>query len=301
MIRWGEPQAFIRALVWNEIGEEERNVLLTAEKKQFFKNGKAASPNQFLSLPMVLFAPESILLLKESPQERRNYIDDMITNCSPPYLGRLRQYKRALAQRNKVLKDELLPKEEKRRQMALWEGPLLEHGKYIIEERKNWIAKLNPLLQRHYLEVAGGETEANFVYTPNVEALDFSEKQKFLREEELERGLTLVGPHRDDFIPSLDERPLRSFGSQGEFRTFTLALKLAEITLLKEVLRFSPFLLLDDVLSELDEGRCRFFFSHLKNFDGQIFATATSFSLFPKTSLVDYQGWLLKEGEIAPL
>lgn len=298
LMAWGQSQTFVRSWVFNEIGEEERNVHLTAEKKQFYKNGKPVSPNQFLALPLVLFAPESILLLKESPQGRREYTDDLITICLPAYGKHLRDYKRALAQRNKLLKDELLSREEKQRQMEIWEAPMMEHGKVLIEERKRWLENFNLFLEKHYTAVAGREKKASFIYQPNVEAEAFATRQQMMREEELDRGVSLVGPHKDDFAPSLNQQPIKNFGSQGELRTFTLALKLAEIEFLEEILLFSPLLLLDDVVSELDEKRNEFFFKHLGNFKGQIFATATSLNLFPKSALKEYLCWELQEGKV---
>lgn len=297
LMTWGGEESFIRSRVFNEIGEEERNVRLTAEKKEFYKNGKPVSPNQFTSMPLVLFAPESILLLKESPQERRDYADDLISIYLPVYVKHLRDYKRALAQRNKVLKDEFLSREEKQKQMELWEEPMREHGRIIIEERKRWLEKFNPFLERHYSAVAGPEKGASFIYQPNVGAEAFVLRQQMMREEELERGVSLVGPHKDDFVPSLNQQPIKNFGSQGELRTFTLALKLAEIEFLEETLEFSPLLLLDDVVSELDEKRNTFFFKHLEDFKGQIFATATSLNLFPKMALRDYLSWELQGGQ----
>ncbi len=296
LLAWGFPNAFIRSWVWNEIGEEERNVRFSVEKKEFYKNGKPISPNQFLTLPLVLFAPESILLLKESPQERRAYIDTLIPFSLPAYGGHLRSYKKALAQRNKVLKEELLSREERQKQMELWEGPLLEHGCPLIAARKNWLSSFNPFIERHYRSMAGEEKRAGFIYAPNVEAEDFAQQQQKRRGEELERGVSLVGPHRDDFIPSLNEQPVKQFGSQGELRSFTLALKLAEMEFLEETLNVAPILLLDDVVSELDEKRSSFFFKHLENFRGQIFATATSLNLFPKSCLRDHQCWKLSQG-----
>lgn len=300
LIAWNEKESFIRSWVWNEIGEEERSVHLHGEKKEFYKNGKSASANQFLAMPLVLFAPESILLLKESPQERRDYVDQLISTSHPVYAKKLRDYKKALAQRNKVLKDETLSREERQKQAELWEGPLIENGRHLIEQRKEWLNQFNPFLEKNYISVAGKEKTAVFTYVPNVEAELFTAQQQARRDEELDRGMSLVGPHRDDFIPALNRQPIKHFGSQGELRTFTLALKLAEIEFLETTLGVSPFLLLDDVVSELDERRSHFFFDHLKNFKGQIFATATSFDLFPKTALTEHQKWEMKNGVATP-
>lgn len=297
LIAWRETKSFIRCWVCNEIGDEERNVELAGDKKRFYKNGKPVSPNQFLSIPMVLFAPEAILLLKESPAARRDYMDNLVSKCVAPYQERLAKYKRALAQRNKILKEELLGKAVRQEQVRIWEKPMMEYGSYLIEERTRWLEGLNARLEENYGRVTGGAKKAGFIYQPNVTPAEFAQKQEGMRSEELERGISLVGPHRDDFQASLDALPIKHFGSQGENRAFTLALKLAEIALFEGTLGFSPILLLDDVVSELDEDRCEFFFAHLKNFRGQIFSTATSLHLFPKSCLRDYSGWQVRQGE----
>ncbi|MDO8493875.1 MAG: DNA replication/repair protein RecF, partial [Deltaproteobacteria bacterium] len=290
LIGWGSSEALVRAWVDNGIGDEERGLRLTQEKKSAHRNGKAASPNQFKTLPVVLFAPEAILLLKDSPQARREYIDDLISQCSPAYVPILRRYKKALQQRNRILSDEMLSLSEKRKQSELWEIPLHEEGKILVRERRRWLEIYNRFLEKHYDQIAGQPTRADLFYEPNAEENLFTDKQSEAREEELARGLSLVGPHRDHLTGRLGEKPIRHFGSQGEQRTFTLAMKLAEIQLLEETLQFSPILLLDDILSELDPSRSRFFFEYLKEFKGQVFVTATHRELFPESVFQDYLG-----------
>lgn len=296
LIQWGQKEGSVRSWLSGPLGEEERSVHLTEEKKRVQKNGKNVPPNQFNSMPTVLFAPEEILLLKDSPQARRDYMDGLLSKLSPTYGGHLRNFKRALAQRNRLLKEESLSNDAKLKQMILWEVPLIEHGRPLITERKQWGDKLNKMLSKHYSLISGDNKTAHFSYTPNVEEELFPKEQERRREEELERGVSLVGPHRDDFLAHLDLKIIRSYGSQGEMRTFTLALKLSEIELFEEGLKRSPFLLLDDVVSELDEKRCRFLFEYLKNFKGQVFATSTSLALFPPLKGGDFKGWEVKNG-----
>lgn len=297
LIAWGKEQSFIRSWFESESGDEERNIHLTPEKKRFFKNGKPVSPNQFASVPMVLFAPEAILLLKESPAARRDYVDHLITECLPAYGEHLSRYKKALAQRNRILKEETLREEQKREQMILWEEPMAKETARLIPWRKEWIEKLNRRLEENYVRLAGPSKRAAFVYQPDVEPEAFLQKQAEMREEELSRAISLVGPHRDDFEAVLNDFSIKHFGSQGENRTFTLALKLAEISLFEEVYRSAPVLLLDDVVSELDESRVQFFFSRLESFAGQVFATAVSLQLFPKSCLKESHAWRLQAGQ----
>lgn len=300
MIQWGKQESLVRSWIWNPLGEEERVTQLTAERKKIFKNGKVTNPNQFQSMPAVLFAPEEILLLKDSPQARRDYVDGLLSKLSSIYGEPLQKYKRVLKQRNKLLKNEALSREEKKRQMMLWESPLMEHGKILIRERQAWLDKLNWTLERYYQIVGGDDKKAAFFYKPNVGGENFYNQVEVRREEELGRGISLVGPHRDDFVACLNSQPIRTFGSQGEMRTFTLALKLSEIELFEQVLNQSPILLLDDVLSELDEKRSSYFFSYLQKYKAQVFATATSFALFPPTSLGEFLCWEVREGKGIP-
>lgn len=298
LICWGKSEGVVRCDLEVLVGREERAVHLTADKKRMLKNGKATSPNQFESMPLVLFAPEEILLLKESPQARRDYIDGFLSKIVPSYSKALANYKRALLQRNKLLKDETLSNAQKLDQMVFWEGPLLENGITLIKERTKWTCLLNEKLACHYNTVAGsGQKKAEFLYVPNAVIENFGEMQTKRREEEIERQITLVGPHRDDLRGTLNGEPIVAFGSQGEMRTFTLSLKLSEIDLFEEVLNRHPIFLLDDVASELDEKRNAFFFEFLKNYKGQIFTTATSLSLFPKGVLESFSAWQIEEGK----
>ncbi|MDP2600856.1 MAG: DNA replication/repair protein RecF [Deltaproteobacteria bacterium] len=302
LICWGQDEGIIRCELEIPAGSEERKAHLTVDKKRMFKNGKPATPNQFESMPLVLFAPEEILLLKDSPQARRDYIDGFLSKIVPGYSKNLANYKRALLQRNKLLKDENVSNSQKQDQMVFWEAPLLENGLLLVKERILWISRLNEKLVAHYNIIAGNtQKKAQFLYEPNANPENFSELQQKRREEEIERQTTLVGPHRDDLRGVLNGEPIVSFGSQGEMRTFTLSLKLSEITLFEEVLGRHPIFLLDDVASELDENRNAYFFAFLKNYKGQLFATATSLSLFPKGILEPFSAWRVEDGKATPI
>lgn len=302
LIRWGSEESLIRVFAVTPQGEEEKRATLSLSQKKFFKNAKSTLPNSFNSLPLVLFAPESILLLKNAAEERRDYIDSLLTKLSPSYGGELRRYKRALSQRNKILKEEFLSETRKEEGLRLWEEPLSKHGNFIIAARDSWLKKINEGLREYYFQISGmTQKKASFVYEPNVAEGGFENRFEIRRHEEKIRQHTLVGPHRDEIHPSLNGEKIKGYGSQGELRTFTLALKLTEIDLFKEVLGKTPILLLDDVLSELDGSRVKYFLHYLERFSGQVFMTATSLSLVPPNSLQAHRGWEVKDGEISAL
>ena len=293
LIRWNSDAGHIKAFIKTNVGEEVREAVLTRDKKHFLKNGKPASPNQFNSMPLVLFAPEEILLLRSSPGARRDFIDNLFTKLSPIYGDNLRRYHLALSHRNKLLKKNELDSVSREEQVRFWESPLLEHGDILWKERFRLLTFLNPILERHYRVIAGTEFKsARFDYCPNNDTFDLR------RADELIRGFTLVGPHRDEIIPSLNADPIAHAGSQGEMRSFTLALKLTEIELFENILKKTPILLLDDVMSELDENRSRFFFDYLKTFRGQVFATATALHLFPKNARAGAEVWSVENGTV---
>lgn len=295
-IQWGVAHAFIKTITQTDLGEEVRETHLNSDKKIFLKNGKPTRPNQFNSMPLVLFAPEEILLLKSPPSMRRDYIDHLFIKLSPIYGDNLRRYNLALHHRNNLLKNKELDRRSLENEIRFWEEPLGQYGDILVLERRRLIEELNPILRERYNIIAGGAArEAQFVYQPNQETF---EKR---REDELIRGFTIVGPHRDEFIPSLSQEPISHAGSQGEMRTFTLALKLSEIKLFEHVLEKTPILLLDDVMSELDTNRSRFFFDYLDQFQGQIFATATSLDLFPKRAQIRAKVWMVENGTIRAL
>lgn len=300
LIQWKKKEGLIQGTLETDLGEEERRVTLSQERKEYLKNKKRTTPNQFRSMPLVLFAPEIILLLKDSPRVRREYIDSLFTKISPTYGPALKKYKRALAQRNRLIVEETLSWREKMEGMILWEASLIEHGRLLIEERREWLARLNHLQKENYISISGSLLKgAGFQYLPNVEPDFFQKSFQKRREEEVKRGMTLVGPHRDAIIPCLNGDPIKTSGSQGELRTFTLALKLSEIQIFREVLGRNPILLLDDFFSELDEHRGRHFLEYLEHFSGQIFATGTSLYPFPKAALARAQKWVVEEGSFS--
>ena len=281
LISWEKQTAQISADLSSTDGRDSVKVFLHRDRKEIFINDKKAS---WLKKPLltVLFAPEEILMLKGSPAGRRQYVDDLISKLSPVYAKALKNYHRVLVQRNRLLKEQ----EDSRKleaELPIWDAPLIELGGGLILERKRWIEKLNSLLARQYDSVAAEGSMAQLIYQPQVENDAGVFQERLLERRALEKVLhrTLTGPHRDDFQACLGARGVKPFGSQGEARTFTLALKLAEIDLIQEVHQKTPVLLLDDVISELDPSRNEHLFKTLETFAGQMLVTTTDLQLLP--------------------
>lgn len=208
----------------------------------------------FGMLNLVVFSPEDLYIIKNGPAERRRFLDLELCQLNKIYLHHLSNYNKTLSQRNNLLKQigfdgKLMDT------LYIWDSKLIEYGSHIIKTRKEFIARLNDLVYEIHKKLTGGKEELFLQYEPNVTETEMEEKLKKSLERDLYLKTTNVGPHRDDMCFLLGDIDLRKYGSQGQQRTATLSLKLAEIDLVKFLIKDNPILLLDDVLSELDRQR----------------------------------------------
>lgn len=287
LIRWDAEYGKIKADVHRKYGKLPLEIMLS-------KKGKKAKVNHLeqrrLSdyvgqLNVVMFAPEDLHLVKGSPQVRRRFIDMEIGQISPVYLHDLLTYQKLLKQRNHILKQHYGKKEINDVMFDVYTEQFIEAAVKIIRKRYQFMELLQkwaePIhhgisrgleqLQIRYQPISGLKPE----WTPTEMASFLEEKLAEVRKREIERGVTLVGPHRDDLQFFVNGYDIQTYGSQGQQRTTALSLKLAEIELIKQEVGEAPVLLLDDVLSELDDYRQ----SHLLNTihgSVQTFVTTTS-------------------------
>ena len=203
---------------------------------------------------VVFFSPEDLNLIKNGPAERRKFIDLELCQLNKLYVHSLVSYNRILMQRNKLLKD-LFFHPEYEETLDVWDMQLVQYGKEIIRFREEFISQLNDMIIDIHRKLTGGKENLRIVYDPNASEEALEENLKRSRAQDVKQKTTLVGPHRDDIGFYLGDIDIRKFGSQGQQRTAALSLKLAEIELVKKLVRDYPVLLLDDVLSELDGER----------------------------------------------
>lgn len=203
---------------------------------------------------MVFFSPEDLNLIKNGPSERRRFLDFELCQLDKPYVYSLIQYNKALLQRNKLLK-ELSIRPEYEETLDIWDIQLCQYGKEIIRSRKAFTRRLNEIVKETHGNLSGGREELALVYEPDVEADGLPQKIARNRNLDVRMKTTTTGPHRDDLCFFSNGLDLRKYGSQGQQRTAALSLKLAEIELVKALIKDYPVLLLDDVLSELDGKR----------------------------------------------
>lgn len=203
---------------------------------------------------VVFFSPEDLNLIKNGPAERRKFIDLELCQLNKLYVHSLVSYNRVLLQRNKLLK-ELFFHPEYEETLDVWDMQLVQYGKEIIRYRQDFIMQLNEIIHEIHWKLSGEKEDLRIVYDPNASAEVLETELKRSRQQDQKQKTTLVGPHRDDIGFFMGDIDIRKFGSQGQQRTAALSLKLAEIELVKKLVRDYPILLLDDVLSELDGER----------------------------------------------
>ena len=218
----------------------------------------------------VQFSSLDLDLVRGSPEARRNWIDTLLMQLEPIYVHILQQYNQVLRQRNALLKA-MVKKEinggdlsQEMQQLKLWDLQLAEMGSRVTRRRARVLQRLTPLAQAWHSSISAKTELLEIKYTPNViwfqdEPIPvqqaFLEKIGQRRIAELQLGTTVVGPHRDEVEFLINQTPAKFYGSQGQQRTLVLALKLAELNLIEEVVGEPPLLLLDDVLAELDLTR----------------------------------------------
>ncbi|MGB4338664.1 MAG: DNA replication/repair protein RecF [Bacillota bacterium] len=274
MIRWGQPLFRIQLQVQRSLGPVRLELSVSASGRRLARvNGsRRVRPSELSDyLNVVMFTPDHLNLVKGPPSERRRFLDVEISQVSPAYRSWLETYNKALAQRNALLKQmgqgrfsvKTDPSAEGQLLRA-WDQQLVGAGARITVRRAQVVLDLSGRARDAHRRIAGDEAELALVYRPSVECPEggveevaeaFRLRLAQLRQAELTRGVTLAGPHRDDFRFELDGVDLGAFGSQGQQRSAVLALKLAEVDFITERVSERPVLLLDDVLSELDAGR----------------------------------------------
>lgn len=285
-----------------------REISLSIEhsgKKARVDNKSVSKPSDFFGcLNMVVFSPEDIGMVRGLPELRRRYLDRAIFSGDVGYLSAHHQFYKILKNRNSLLKCGATAG------LDVWSERLAEAGARLMVARASYLKEISELLAGFYATIAGPEQQASVGYHSAVTGMELpctsvNEVRTRLLEalaknsaEEKRRGTTLYGPHRDDIELSLNGRMLKLHGSQGEQRSFVLALKMAEIELVKIKHSSPPVLLLDDMTSELDGDRNRNFMEFLKSKEMQVFITTTSMNNLVLAGTNNLTVFPVQEGKI---
>jgi DNA replication and repair protein RecF len=233
------------------------------------------------ALPAVLFEPNHLQLLQGAPDLRRNYLDDLLSQLRPGYTAMRQHYRRALSQRNALLKSGY---DKARHQVFAWDLRLSELGGHIAEARMELAGRVAEALPPLYSEISHSNTAVTVRYHSSLPAGTYASallhKLEHSLQTDCERGFTAYGPHRDDLLVEFDGRSAAESASRGEARTALLALKIIELQLLERSRGLRPVLLLDDVFSELDARRRHALTNYLQTY--QTFITTTDADLVMK-------------------
>lgn len=205
-------------------------------------------------LNVIFFSPEDLSIIKESPAERRRFMDMELCQLDPIYTSDLTNYNKVVTQRNRLLKD-IYDQPELMDTLSVWDEQMIRYGENVIRRREEFIRELNDIIVEVHRNLTGGREEIKVTYQPNVRADQMAVEMRKGQRRDLAAKVSLTGPHRDDIQFDIQGVDVRHFGSQGQQRTAALSLKLAEIELVKRRTGDRPVLLLDDVLSELDTNR----------------------------------------------
>ncbi|MCA1032312.1 DNA replication/repair protein RecF [Bacillus timonensis] len=312
LIRWDEEYAKIEGRL------KKRNAPLTMELV-ISRKGKKAKSNyleqkklsQYVgNMNIVMFAPEDLNLVKGSPQIRRRFIDMEIGQVSPVYLHDLSQYQKILSQRNHYLKMLQIKKQTDKAMLDVLTFQLIQVAAKIVAKRYEFLDLLQTWAEPIHAGISRGLETLLIQYKPSVDVSEqsdltkiidvYDEKFAKIKDREIERGVTLAGPHRDDLTFLVNGKDVQTYGSQGQQRTTALSLKLAEIELIHSEIGEYPILLLDDVLSELDDYRQ----SHLLNtIQGKVqtFVTTTSVEGINHDTLKQAATYRVVAGEMTKL
>jgi DNA replication and repair protein RecF len=251
----------------------------------------------------VYFGSIDLRIISGEPAERRHYLNVEISQISPRYVFDLARYKRVLEQRNRLLRDlRERPRPPSESGLEAWNEQLVMHGAPLYDRRRFYVERLSPLADLIHRELTDGRESLKLEYVPSIplppagrdseqaaiEAVrgEFRRRLEQTAEDELRRGTTLLGPQRDDLSLLVNGAEARIYGSQGQQRTVALALKLAEFRLVEDFVGEPPVLLLDDVMSDLDDARRNHLLAWIRR-RCQAFLTCTSLRGFPAEMLAE--------------
>lgn len=246
------------------------------QKKHFKRNKKEYErlSDHIGLLPLVFVSPDDAALIAEGSDERRKFVDGVISQYNNVYLHHLLQYNNALKQRNALLKNETRPDIAL---LEIWEEKMIEHGTYIYGQRLDFIEKFIPDFQYFYKYISDGNEEISLSYRSQHQSSDIKERMIATRERDFILGYSTQGIHKDELEMLLDGYPIKRVGSQGQNKTYLISLKLAQFNFLKQTHGFAPLLLLDDIFDKLDAQRVEKIIQLVAgNKFGQIFITDTN-------------------------
>ena len=298
MQRFNAPFTEVSVNVKRENTDKKIILRFTPEGKKFIEiNGRKITriPDLLGNLYVIMFSPEDLKVVKESPGVRRKFLDMEISALDKIYYHDLVSYNKVIQERNNLLKMRAVD----RTVLDVYDTEAAKFAARIITRRVAYIKKLNEIAKPVHRDITGTKEEIDYIYRATVPLkgdLERILREKFLetRRQDLERATTSIGPHRDDFSILINGSDARIFGSQGQQRTAILTLKFASLGIIKELTGEYPVLLLDDVLSELDLSRQNFILSSIEGI--QTVITMTGYENIEKRLIEGARVFQIREG-----
>ena len=265
LINWNSDNALLSVTVGRERLDKRIDISILKDGKKAIQVNKIKIKKigeLFGNFNVVMFSPEDLKIIKDSPGVRRKFIDMELCQLNPKYYYNLVQYNKVLNERNSILRNRNINKDI----LDVYDMQLVEFGYNIIMDRLEYIEKLNKYSTKIHSDITSGKERIEFKYVSTIKDLEniresFYSLLEKNRVRDCERGITSVGPHRDDFTVLINDIDTKSYGSQGQQRTAVLTIKFSSLKIIKELTGEHPVLLLDDVLSELDFSRKRYILS----------------------------------------
>lgn len=311
LIYWQENEANINIKFSKiNITSNLKIFLKRNQRKKLIFNGENIKQKELPGLlTMILFSPEDLMLIKGSPVLRRRFLDIELSQISLIYYNQLVQYNKILLQRNNLLK-KIKENNKLITMLDMWDEQFAKSAAFIVDKRLKGVDKLNKLANNAHNYISKNQENLEIRYIMNKNNINLSTKITYeelyqyyinalnkFRKNDIFRGSTSIGPHRDDIYFFINDVDLKSFGSQGQQRSSVLSLKLAELAFLKNETGEFPILLLDDVMSELDNNRRNSLLDYIQTKNIQTLITATDKSLFKFDD--KYKIFIVNKGKVS--
>ena len=274
LIRFGEEKA-VSEIYFQKSDRDGKIKIEINDKKNIYLNGiKLKKLSELLgNINIVIFTPDDINILKGGPQNRRKFLDIMISQLRPNYMHLLTLYKQTLEQRNNYLK-QIKFENKPENMLDIWDEKLVDYGIKINEYRNEFIEKIQKKIKNIHFNITQEKENIEIKYFSDASTRqNFINELKSKRKLDIIKGFTTKGVHHDDFLIYLNDKQVNIYGSQGQHRTAMLSLKLSELQVIYDDIGEYPILLLDDFMSELDEKRRKNFLENIKNI--QVIITCT--------------------------
>jgi DNA replication and repair protein RecF len=273
------------------------------QKKQFKRNKKSYEKlaDHIGKIPLVIITPLDIMLIIDGSDVRRKFVDGIISQYDGGYLNSLLSYNKALNHRNLLLKSFWLNRSFDQESLDVWDSQLVQFGEVVHQARQKFITDFTPIFQKYYSELSGNKEKVELEYRSQLNDGNFAGLLSSSLEKDKGNHYSNTGVHKDDLLFMLSEKPLKKFGSQGQQKTYLLALKLAQAELIQKISNQKVIILLDDIYDKLDGARMNQLLNIVGSGDfGQIFITDTDLTRIPKIlsdEKINFKSFHIKEGE----